>query len=837
MNLDEYQRAWKSDAARTRITVDVDSLTQEVHRSHQSFQSMIFWRDVREAGTSIIMIPIWIVMGITMSLHWTWYLTIPALIWVAGFVLIDRRLHPQRPSQPGEPLLYYVKETLAQVEHQIWLLRNVFWWYLLPFCISLMAFFLQNAWDTTSTTQGFVAFSAFLGLFLFAIYGGTYLVNQRAVRLHLEPRRQDLRRLVDSLEEESHETDAGDLMELVSAITTPVKNCGLSPGWERWAENWNRIVPSWRVAAAIILPTLGGAFCGLYSGMKLQIYEMGPTLFQTVVGAVIPFEMTLFWFMWRSRETSSGTTAMSSKPSESNPIGPSMSSSEETPRRMPNAPATVILGLLFFVSIMAVVALFSCFSHLHAGSTTRDENRLTAPNFADISSFDELAIAQLDGWLQTQVKQANYPSLNVSILHNGKVAYDRSFGFEDTKSGIQATRKTQYHVASVTKFFTASLAVLLHEQGVIDLDAPVISYLPKDVLVTTTPEVGATITLRQLASHTSGLPRRVPGRVQSVEGWYQLEPERLYKHLAKARLDAAPGTTEEYSNLGFGLLGHALELAAKKPLSQLLQELICDPLELERTAFQVDDKLHPATGYDDSRWRFETSHSFRQRLAGSGGLVTSSEDLSKFLAAQMKPGAFSPETLAELHTRTRLSSGTKINTTLGWSSKFNPYIGRYLKKNGGRSNCSAWIGFEPQEKVGVIVITNCGGPDVDTLGKWLLERSISGAYKPVTKYGYAKVAPYSGVRWKQDRPTVLVQGRWARLISIDDIPIERIMQFANEEFDSKAHKRFAEDLVELLAKMGHEPDWEVTLGLANQDGQTESLRVPMTEHNRNLVRD
>ena len=201
---------------------------------------------------------------------------------------------------------------------------------------------------------------------------------------------------------------------------------------------------------------------------------------------------------------------------------------------------------------------------------------------------------------------------------------------------------------------------MLHESGVVDLDQPVVNYLPEDVSVSTTPEVGAKITLRQLASHTSGLPRGVPGRVQSVEGWYELEPQRLCDHLANVSLGSDPGSEELYSNLGFGLLGHALERAADKPFDQLIQELICDPLRLEGTAIPTEGKLHTATGYDGSSWRVERTHSLRARLAGSGGLVTTAEDLAKFLAAQMEPGVFSSQILEQLHTRTtRSEAGNK----------------------------------------------------------------------------------------------------------------------------------------------------------------------------------
>ena len=84
------------------------------------------WRDVREVGTSLVMVPVWLALGIGLSLPWTWYLTVPAMLWIAGFMLVDRKRHPRQASEPGEPLLIGANKSLAQVEHQIWLLRNVF---------------------------------------------------------------------------------------------------------------------------------------------------------------------------------------------------------------------------------------------------------------------------------------------------------------------------------------------------------------------------------------------------------------------------------------------------------------------------------------------------------------------------------------------------------------------------------------------------------------------------------------------------------------------------------------------------------------------------------------
>jgi hypothetical protein len=92
--------------------------------------------------------------------------------------------------------------------------------------------------------------------------------------------------------------------------------------------------------------------------------------------------------------------------------------------------------------------------------------------------------------------------------------------------------------------------------------------------------------------------------------------------------------------------------------------------------------------------------------------------------------------LDQLHTETKLSDGSASGNALGWSISSREPVGRILEKNGGRNNCSAWIGFAPEHGVGVAVITNCGGPHVDPISYRLLERSVPPSrQKPVTKDG------------------------------------------------------------------------------------------------------
>jgi CubicO group peptidase (beta-lactamase class C family) len=286
-----------------------------------------------------------------------------------------------------------------------------------------------------------------------------------------------------------------------------------------------------------------------------------------------------------------------------------------------------------------------------------------------------------------------------------------------------------------------------------------------------------------------------------------------------------------------------LERAAGAPYDRLLQEEILNPLQLKNIAVEgmQSDESRLATGYSSERPRLPETHSLEDRMVASGGLMASAPDLARFLSAQIEPGSLSREALAQLHSPVRLLDGAAAQTGLGWEVRQRKSIGRVLKKSGGRSNCDAWIGFAPDHGVGVAVVTNCGGPEVDPIGYWLLERSVAGIdpglldRTPAVELEFAKVAPFTGVRWENDRTLVLVGGRWQRLVSVDGIPVDRIMEFAQQEFGVKGRKRFAEDLVELLSIMEHEPGWDVTLVLEQEDGTVETLEETMTFSKREQV--
>lgn len=208
MNPDHFQQAWQSQSSQRRLTIDAELLLKEVRRNQRHFTATIFWRDVREVGGAILMVPLWIYMGVKLSLPWAWYLTVPALVWIAGFMLVDRMRHQRQPPASGEPLRQHVESSLAQVEHQIWLLRNVFWWSLLPPALSVLAFFGQIAWLARAGGWLAALVVALVVLVGVIVFGAVYRLNQDAVRSELEPRRQELEELEALLRSLQDETPA-----------------------------------------------------------------------------------------------------------------------------------------------------------------------------------------------------------------------------------------------------------------------------------------------------------------------------------------------------------------------------------------------------------------------------------------------------------------------------------------------------------------------------------------------------------------------------------------------------------------------------------------------------
>lgn len=204
MNLENLENAWRSES-HGRIIISGALLMNEVRRNEERLRLTVLWRDIREVAVALLLIPVFLWGGLKEGQPWTIYLTIPALLWVAGYILVDRvRQKDGRPA-PGDPPTQFLDRSLSQLNHQIHLLRNVFWWYLLPLDLAVSIFFLHSALQMyySDGMPAALVFTALMLGFIWLLSWGVYRLNQYAVRAELEPRRRELVDLRNTLQQES----------------------------------------------------------------------------------------------------------------------------------------------------------------------------------------------------------------------------------------------------------------------------------------------------------------------------------------------------------------------------------------------------------------------------------------------------------------------------------------------------------------------------------------------------------------------------------------------------------------------------------------------------------
>lgn len=198
MNFEDLQKTWQSSNPAATVTINADLLLKEVRRNQKQFWQTILWRDVREGVVIFILVLFFIFRGLRND-DWTDILVALGCLFVGVFFVVDRLLQRKKRPVVNDPLKACIQTSLHQVNHQIWLLKNIFWWYLLPVIvplgISIAVSFWHQRHNGASAVIGWIVYLVF-GIL---IYWGVYWLNQFAVRKSLEPRRQELESLLASL--------------------------------------------------------------------------------------------------------------------------------------------------------------------------------------------------------------------------------------------------------------------------------------------------------------------------------------------------------------------------------------------------------------------------------------------------------------------------------------------------------------------------------------------------------------------------------------------------------------------------------------------------------------
>ncbi len=308
---------------------------------------------------------------------------------------------------------------------------------------------------------------------------------------------------------------------------------------------------------------------------------------------------------------------------------------------------------------------------------------------------------------------ANVPGVALAIIHERKVIYARGFGVTSIEAGgIPVTPETIFRIGSTSKPLTTTAIMRLVEAGKLELDTPISEILPD--LELSVPGAIQEVTLRKLLSHTAALPtdadhygpREAPGLRAGV-----------YGDIASYPLIAPVGRIWSYSNPGINLAGYLAELVSDKPYSQMMQELVFDPLHMTRTTLDPTIAMtYPLaqSHSSDAEGKLVVDHHYADNTMHypSGFIMSTVLDLANFALLHLGGGTFegeqilAPASVTEMHTpvvRFKSLNDDGYGLTL---SSFN-YKGVRQVGHGGRiSSFACHFEMVPETGSAVIILAN-----------------------------------------------------------------------------------------------------------------------------------
>lgn len=428
------------------------------------------------------------------------------------------------------------------------------------------------------------------------------------------------------------------------------------------------------------------------------------------------------------------------------------------------------------------------------------------------------------------------PGLGAAIVTDEGLQLLSTTGVRKKGDKAPVTDKDLWHIGSCGKALTATMIARLVEAGKISYEQTVGETFPE--LDTKMSDPLKAIKLVDLLSHTSGLPANFNLRNYVDEKNAARARRKVLREACDIQLLSDPGEKYLYSNWGYTLAGHMAEKATRKSWEALMQLEVFKPLKMSTAGFggtgtpgRVDQPWpHAASGVPMPSDGKKMDN--LPVMGPAGTMHMSLEDWGKFVSEHLKghrgqSNYLSQASFQKLHTAV-------IEDAMGWVPLSRPWAGgNALFHNGDNTMNHAVVWAAPEKGFAVLIVTNQSSASqaADEVASGLLDAWASGDAE------FPKLAPFNRVRWDKQQPVVRIGKQWCKLVSLNDLPATEIVAFSKETFPNKWQKRFEEDLVELLSRMGHPPQETVKLVVESlKSTKTRVLEdVPMTEENRQSI--
>ena len=330
-------------------------------------------------------------------------------------------------------------------------------------------------------------------------------------------------------------------------------------------------------------------------------------------------------------------------------------------------------------------------------------------------------LSGLEEFVNRMLEEWKVPGVGIAIVKGDEVILAKGYGMRDREAGLPVDENTLFAIGSSSKAFTAATVCMLADDGLLSLDEPVINYLPDFKLYD--DYATQKMTARDLLSHRSGLPRH-----DLV--WYGSAKDRagLYKSLAHLEPTASFRGAWQYQNLMFMTAGYLVEQLSGSSWEAFTKERIFEPLEMTTAGFSVDmlkASSNAAAGYGEEDEQLKRlPYRNIDAIGPAGSINASAREMANWVMAQLNEGKFndkqviSAPMVKEMHKPNMIVSNTLSDEyffysmyAMGWF--VTDYRGVHMIQHGGNiDGFSAMVALAPDEKFGMVILTNKNGTPV-----------------------------------------------------------------------------------------------------------------------------
>ena len=358
--------------------------------------------------------------------------------------------------------------------------------------------------------------------------------------------------------------------------------------------------------------------------------------------------------------------------------------------------------------LLAIIVFFGSIFNLSCQSSA---------NTADIEKSIDKIFAGFD--------HSNIPGAAVAVMQNDEIVFKKGYGSANLEYDIPVTPKTVFHIASVSKQFTVFALLLLAEEGMLSLDDPIQKHIAE------VPDFGQEITLRHLATHTSGM--RDQWDLLNLAGWRWddvITKEHILKMVSRQEeLNFTPGEQYMYCNTGFTLLAEVVARVSGKSFAEFTRKRIFTPLNMTNSQFYDDhQRIVKNRAYSYYPWTFGYQKSVLSYAnVGATSLFTTVEDLSLWAMNFKTLKVGSKAIVDQMNTLAILNNGETFGGAYG--QFVGPYKGlQQIQHSGGDAGYRSYLGRFPDQDFAVSVFSNNGSSNPAALALQVADLFLKDAF-------------------------------------------------------------------------------------------------------------